>query len=501
MNMETQEYLMTDFNSPVIPQRKLESWTRPIFGQTVVAVLVYLTAICNGLSSGYSAILLPQIRANGSDFEVNQEIESWIVSIYIGATSVGCLMSGVIMDLWGRRLTVQIAVFCITIGWISIAACGSYPLMLVGRALGGFGKGFSTPAVTFHVEEMADPRLRGALSACVLLTYSIGIMVISLLGTHISWRIVAGLAAVITFIDLVGYSLLRESPVWLVRNNRVDQASEVYNWLWGPGHQPQAERELQELLNRVKDEKSLLANDSLTISKWNLTQYLQPQVLKPFFIIHIFNLIQVVCGTNLFIFYAVDIISGLKTDGGLDINLTTNLTSIVRVVFMAASCITLVWVGRRTMSISSGVGSGVAAVILGTLVHFQNVPAWFMIVFILLYVAFNTYGFFVLPPSMIGEILPSKIRCVLGAYIFTMNDIAMFVATKVFPSVSRTIGAEGLFWSFGVFSLLCSLFLYLMLPETKGRSLVQIEKYFLQSNVLWITRNKKQKTTDTQIKL
>ncbi|KAJ4440271.1 hypothetical protein ANN_08410 [Periplaneta americana] len=204
----------------------------------------------------------------------------------------------------------------------------------------------------------------------------------------------------------------------------------------------QAERELQELLNRVKDEKSLLANDSLTISKWNLTQYLQPQVLKPFFIIHIFNLIQVVCGTNLFIFYAVDIISGLKTDGGLDINLTTNLTSIVRVVFMAASCITLVWVGRRTMSISSGVGSGVAAVILGTLVHFQNVPAWFMIVFILLYVAFNTYGFFVLPPSMIGEILPSKIRCVLGAYIFTMNDIAMFVATKVFPSVSRTIGAE-----------------------------------------------------------
>ncbi|KAJ4440272.1 hypothetical protein ANN_08411 [Periplaneta americana] len=91
----------------------------------------------------------------------------------------------------------------------------------------------------FHVEEMADPRLRGALSACVLLTYSIGIMVISLLGTHISWRIVAGLAAVITFIDLVGYSLLRESPVWLVRNNRVDQASEVYNWLWGPGHQPQ----------------------------------------------------------------------------------------------------------------------------------------------------------------------------------------------------------------------------------------------------------------------
>jgi MFS family permease len=70
------------------------------------------------------------------------------VSIYIGSTSVGCLLSGVLMHLWGRRLTVQIAVFCVCIGWLLIAITSTSPLMLLGRMLGGLGKGISSPAIT-----------------------------------------------------------------------------------------------------------------------------------------------------------------------------------------------------------------------------------------------------------------------------------------------------------------------------------------------------------------
>jgi MFS family permease len=150
-----------------------------------------------------------------------------------------------------------------------------------------------------------------------------------------------------------------------------------------------------------------------------------------------------------------------------------------------------VWFGRRTICVSSGLGSGIAAVLIGTFVYMQTINTWIISGLLLLYVAFNTYGYFVMPPAMIGEILPSKIRCVGGAYIFTMNDIGMLFATKAFPSVVRAVGIHGLFWIFGVSSLLCSLFLYLMLPETKGRSLVQMEKYFLQPNVLWLTRKKR----------
>ncbi|KAJ4440280.1 hypothetical protein ANN_08419 [Periplaneta americana] len=402
-------------------------------------------------------------------------------------TTIGCLSSGIILDTWGRRLSAQISFLIICIGLALMSVASSHHLIYVGRTLGGFGKGVSAPGICFHLEEMADPKLRGALSACLILAYTIGIMLVSLLGTHMGWRIVAGLGAGASFLSVVFYSLLRESPVWLVRKNRINEADEVYNWLWGSTHQTQAERDLQELVNRTNED-----NNSIPISsfKWNCKQYLRPEVLKPFLIAHIFNIIQVVCGTNLFIFYSMDIVSGLKTDGSFDVNWTTNLTTIVRVVFMAISCVMLMWMGRRSMSISSGLGSGVSATVLGALVHIQNVPEWLMIVCVLLYVAFNTYGFFVLPAIMVGEILPSKVRCVLGAFIFTMNEVAMFAATKIFPSVHNAIGTAGLFWLFGVFSLFCCLFVYLSLPETKGRSLVQIERYFMMPNNLWLTRNK-----------
>ena len=251
----------------------------------------------------------------------------------------------------------------------------------------------------------------------------------------------------------------------------------------------------------MEDEKEDLANQMDSSQtywrKWK--QYLKPHLYKPFIIIHVFNSIQIFCGTHLFIFYTVDIISGLKTDGSLDSELLTKLTSVVRVVFMVVSCVILLWLGRRTICISSGLGSGISAVLIGTFVYMQNVHPWIISSLVLLYVAFSTYGYFVMPPAMTGEILPSKIRSFGGAYIFTINDMGMFFATKAFPSVTRAVGTHGLFWIFGVSSLLCSLFLYLMLPETIGRSLVQMEEYFLQPNVLWLTRKKYRKSRNRVI--
>jgi hypothetical protein len=74
--------------------------------------------------------------------------------------------------------------------------------------------------------------------------YSIGIMLISLTGTNVSWPIAAGLGAAISFVNLVGYSFLHESPVWLARNNRIEKANEVFSWLWGSGHRVEVRHKL-----------------------------------------------------------------------------------------------------------------------------------------------------------------------------------------------------------------------------------------------------------------
>ncbi|XP_023702840.1 facilitated trehalose transporter Tret1-like [Cryptotermes secundus] len=159
MEAVTQELPTATLSDSLVPGQKPENKSRPIFAQAIMATLVYITAICNGLTSGYSAVLLPQLRANNSGFEINEEGESWIVSIYIGSTSVGCLLSGVLMHLWGRKPAVQIAVSCVCTGWLLIAITSTYPVMLLGRALGGFGKGICTPAVTVSLEPMQSKHL------------------------------------------------------------------------------------------------------------------------------------------------------------------------------------------------------------------------------------------------------------------------------------------------------------------------------------------------------
>jgi len=91
----------------------------------------------------------------------------------------------------------------------------------------------------FHLQEMADPRLRGTLSACIILTHYIGSTLISPIVFNISRKMSAGLGACIALIDLVGYSFLHESPVWYVRNNRISDARKVFSWLWGSEHHAQ----------------------------------------------------------------------------------------------------------------------------------------------------------------------------------------------------------------------------------------------------------------------
>lgn len=95
----------------------------------------------------------------------------------------------------------------------------------------------------------------------------------------------------------------------------------------------------------------------------------------------------------------------------------------------------------------------------------------------------------ILPGVMLGELFPARIRGLAGGLTFMVFNFALFGTAKVFPFVKNYMGVHGIFWLFGGSSVVASIFLYLTLPETKGITLGQIEDYFLQRNVLWVSRN------------
>ncbi|KAF7276862.1 hypothetical protein GWI33_009708, partial [Rhynchophorus ferrugineus] len=244
-----------------------------------------------------------------------------------------------------------------------------------------------------------------------------------------------------------------------------------------------AKEESEHLQQRIKIETN---SHSERITR----SFTRPHVLKPLLIINVFNILQILSGTYLVVFYAVDILSNVNGKI-IDYFLAASLTACVRFVFTIIASLLLAFLGRRTIALISGIGSTTSALALGIVLHQNCEESQYLVaLFILLYVAANTVGFFVLPGVMLGELFPAKVRGHAGGITFMLFNFALFGVAKIFPFVKNLIGIHGVFWIFGASSFLASLFLYLVLPETKGKSLSYIEDYFQQSNFVWSKRDR-----------
>lgn len=471
-----------------------------IVPQLLVSGAAFLLAAGAGMPIGYSAVLLPQLQANNSSIPTDDDLGSWIASVHSAATPVGSFASGLMMDKWGRRRVLQICVLPLTLGWVLIAVAQSHVLILAGRILAGLAVGLSAAPGQVFLGEVAEPRMRGLLSSIPYVSYSTGILMVYALGATVHWQTVAWLATILPLLSLASFTLLPESPVWLVRNNREEEAGKALTWLRGAHNGGKAaKQELQQLVDRVHSEEEARMRQGTNTSSWKM--FFKPEVIKPVAIVNVFNMVQIVAGTYLVIFYAVNLISETDNEaGGIDKFLAAVLTAVVRLVFIIVACFLLLWVGRRPLALFSGVGSSAAALAVGSFLYYRisspdpspspAADTWIVAGGILLYVATNSVGFFVLPGIAIGELLPVKIRGSFGGYIFAIFNLALFFIAKVFPSMLHAMGSHGVFWMFGLSSLAGTIFVYLFFAETKGKSLEQIEDYFAEKNVLWLTRKK-----------
>jgi Sugar (and other) transporter len=338
-----------------------------------------------------------------------------------------------------------------------------------------------------YIAEMAEPRLRGILIGAPFVFYSSGILLVYALGATLHWRLVAWCGCVLPVLSMITLFLMPESPAWLARNNKMERASKALSWL--RGGDLAAKTELLDLVARFKAEKQTSAmNESFwqSLNKMSVT--------IPLVIINLFQLLQIFSGTYLVVFYAVDIISEI---GGEEMNTMTAavLTAVARLCFTILFCFLLLFVKRRPMIIGSGLGSGIAAIVLSIFMYVRlgepkhSWDIYFTALTILIYIGSNT-GFMCMPGIMIGELLPAKIRGQVAGYIFSLFNITLFLVAKVFPFAKQVLKTQGCFMVFGISSLVASLMLYLMLPETKEQSLGEIEDYFNQKNWLWFKRSR-----------
>ncbi|XP_059050037.1 facilitated trehalose transporter Tret1-like [Achroia grisella] len=457
------------------------SSVRGVLNQGLITCAVLILAAGAGHPIGFSAVALPQLRDENSTMRIDEEMGSWIASIHSAATPLGSMLSGPVMEAIGRRRTLQACILPLILGWIIIGTAAHHALMLLGRIVCGFAVGIMAAPSQVYLGEISEPRLRGLLIGTPFVAYSLGVLYVYALGGALPWRTVAFLSIVLPILAFVALCFSPESPTWLARRGRFHDAMAAMSCL--RGNSETAQRELHELISAREKEKAR-GEESVRF----FATVTRAPVLKPLLLINAFNMLQIMSGSYVVIFYAVDIVKG--SGGSLDPHMAANATALVRLAMTIVACILLLKVTRRGLVLVSGAGTALCT--LGLAIVLSQGPGYGFLppTLILGYVAFNTLGFFLLPGLMIGELLPTKVRGLCGGYIFCLFNSVLFGFTKLFPIMKRAIGMSGVFGLFGASALLATIILYLMLPETKGKSLIQIEQYYQKPNFFWLTRKK-----------
>ncbi|KAF4533429.1 hypothetical protein B566_EDAN001154 [Ephemera danica] len=456
--------------------------------QVLMALIANLGPVNTGMVFGFSAVAIPQLKDPNSTITIDSDQASWIASLSSLSTPLGCVLGGYLMDLLGRRTTLLLLEVPLIAGWLLIALAGGVPQIYAGRLLVGLGSGLVGAPARVYTGEITQPHLRGTLSALASVAVSLGVLIEYGGGAITSWSILAGLSAALPCTALLLTALcLPETPSWLLARGKTEKARNSLHRL--RADTCDIEKELSDLEafranlanNRAKGSSN--SSKPQNLSKWK--SLFEPASLKPFSILVIYFLIYQFSGVNSITFYAVEVFR--ESYEGNDYNLTVAL-GVVRLIFTVLACGMLRRCGRRPLTFISSVGCGITMLSLGTYMYLSQIakttdgvmflPAWFPVACIFLFTAASTVGYLVVPWVMIGEVYPSRVRGLLGGLTTCAAHMFVFTVVKTFPLLQQLAGNYGSFWIYGTISMTGTLFFYFFLPETKGRTLEEIEDYF-----------------------
>jgi sugar porter (SP) family MFS transporter len=432
-----------------------------------VALSAGVTAL-GGLLFGYDtgvvsgALLFLQKDFGGlSSFQ-----EELVTSLLLVGAVVGALLAGRVADLIGRRLTVLITAAVFVVGVLLAAFTPTYPVLLVARVVIGLAVGSASMVVPLYIGEVVPARVRGGLVSLNQLAITSGILVSYLVDYGLSgtgnWRLMFGLAAIPAAALFTGMLFQKESPHWLIRQDRIDEARDVLTRV----------RDSDDIEDEIHDVQEVSRRQAGT------RELLSPRVRPLLFVGVMLAVFQQITGINTVIYYAPSLLAGAGFG-----NSAALLANVVNGAVNVGMTIVAVWlldrVGRRPLLLSGTAGMAVGMAITACSFlggeHLHGALAVVAVVGLLVYTGSFAIGLGPVFWLLIAEIYPLRIRGAAMSVATMANWGANFVVTVSFLTLLNAIDGVGVFFLFGFLTLVALAYFWRKVPETKGRSLHEIE--------------------------
>lgn len=427
-------------------------------------------AALGGLLFGYdTGVISGAVIFIRKDFALSTFPQELVVSMVLVGATVGAFTGGRFADRFGRRVTLIGTSVVFISGAILCAAAPSFAVLVGGRVVVGLGIGLASTTVPVYISEVSPPEARGWQVSLFQLAITLGILAAYLvdyaLAKSEAWRWMLGLAAVPGAMLGAGMIFLPESPRWLARSLHPENARVVLVRIRGTQDVESEWRDIQESLARAEERGAL--RDLLHRS------------VRPALIVGIgLAFFQQVTGINTVIYYAPTILQSSGLPSASTAILATAGIGLVNVLMTVVAMWLIDRVGRRPLLLTGIAGMTVSLAVLGFVFRHsaQNaVVAQAAVITLMAYVTFFAISLGPIFWLLIAEIFPLKIRGQAEGTAAGANWICNLVISMTFLTLVEMVGLARTFWLYGLLAIAAFVFCYKLVPETKGRSLEEIE--------------------------
>ncbi|XP_061356910.1 probable polyol transporter 4 [Gastrolobium bilobum] len=472
MNSEFEE------NDDVLIQQQQEDKRNGI-RKYVLACAIF--ASLNNVLLGYDVgVMSGAVIFIKEDLKISEFQVEFLVGILSIVSLLGSLGGGRTSDIIGRKWTMALAAVVFQMGALTMTVAPSYAVLMIGRFLAGIGIGFGVMISPIYIAEISPNVTRGSLTTFPEIFINVGIMLgyvsnyaFSGLSSHINWRVMLAVGMLPSV--FIGFALfiIPESPRWLVMKNRVEEARSVLL------KTNEDEKEVEERLAEIQQAAGHGNSEEKPV--WLELLFPSPALRRMLITGLGIQCFQQISGIDATVYYSPEIFQAAGIVDNSKLLAATVAVGVTKTIFILVAIILIDRLGRKPLLLISTIGMTICLFSMGATLYFFGKGS-FVIALALLFVCGNVAFFSVgLGPVcwvLTSEIFPLRVRAQASALGAVGNRVCSGLVAMSFLSVSRAITVAGTFFLFSAISALAIVFVFTLVPETKGKSLEQIEMMF-----------------------
>ncbi|MDP5210800.1 sugar porter family MFS transporter [Microbulbifer sp. 2205BS26-8] len=451
--------------------------------------LICLVAAMGGFLFGYDWVVIGGAKPFYEPyFGLSEPGQEWMAGWAISSALVGCLggalSAGALGSRYGRKRLLMLAALLFAISAILTAVASDMNTFIVARILGGIGIGLASGISPMYLAEVTPAERRGRMVSINQMTIVVGVLAAQLANLaiynlspvepqagaseilaswngQVGWRWMFAAEALPALLFLILATLIPESPRWLIKEGRDAEGLAVLEKISGKAY---ADREVESIRSSLGEvsEKSELSS-------------LREPKLKLIVCLGVFlAVLQQWSGINVIFNYADEVFKAAGYDVSV-LMMNIVITGMVNLVFTLVAIKTVDRWGRRPLMLLGSGGLAVIYALMGACYFFEVQGVGVLLVILL---AIACYAMTLAPVTwvLLSELFPNRVRSMAMGLSVAALWVASFLLTYSFKPINSGLGAAGTFWLYGLICTIGFLIIFARLPETKGKSLEEIER-------------------------